>query len=54
MNDDGFFGKEVAETYDRLHGASDTEQVAAMVALLKALAEGGPVLEFAISGSFSQ
>ena len=46
--DDGYFGKEVAASYDLGHDGSDTEHVQAMVSLLQELASGGKALEFAI------
>lgn len=48
MTQDGHFGADVARTYDRDHGGTDPALVARTCDLLAALAEGGPVLEFAI------
>ena len=47
-NDDGYFGNEVAASYDLHHGGSDTEHVQSMVSMLQELASGGNALEFAI------
>lgn len=48
MGDDGFFDGGVAQTYDRVHGGSDTKSVQQMVDVLSQLSFEGPALEFAI------
>ena len=48
MTDDGIFDAAVAATYDERHGGSGTDDVRKAVQLLKELANGGDVLEFAI------
>lgn len=48
MNDDGFFDKSVAPSYDRIHGGSATEQVGRIVDMLNELAVDRTALEFAI------
>jgi SAM-dependent methyltransferase len=47
-SEDGYFGEDVAASYDLNHGGSDTEHVQTMVSVLQELAFGGNVLEFAI------
>ena len=47
MQDDGYFGEEVARDYDALH-AGDPDEVARTVSGLHDLAGGGRALELAI------
>lgn len=48
MAGDGFFGAEVAATYDRDHGGTDPAILQQTVEVLHNLADGGASLEFAI------
>lgn len=48
QDDDGYFSAEVAQTYDAVHGGSQTTHVRCMVQELKRLACNGRALEFAI------
>lgn len=48
MQDDGFFGKDVAATYDIHQSGTDPRQVDLVVDTLHELAGDGPALEFAI------
>ncbi|WP_299655829.1 class I SAM-dependent methyltransferase [uncultured Tateyamaria sp.] len=48
MDEDGYFGAAVANSYDRDHGGNDPALIDQTVACLKELAGTGSVLEFAV------
>lgn len=48
MQNDGFFGEDVAKTYDRDHGHTDPETLQATLEILSELASDGTALEFAV------
>ena len=48
MQDDGFFGKDVAATYDQVHGDGRSEDVQLAAHVLRDLASDDTALEFAI------
>ncbi len=48
MSDDGYFGEDVAKTYDRDHGGNDPSLIRKTVDCLLDLAGDGGILEFAI------
>ena len=47
-NEDGYFGEDVAASYDLDHGGSESEHIQTMVRVLHELTSGGSALEFAI------
>ena len=48
MDVDGYFGEDVAETYDQNHGGNDPALIQKTVDCLFDLSKGGEILEFAI------